>query len=149
MQEQGPASEMVPSLSGGAQPHSMPNVAVQKERFGGYDCEIIKPPPSVYQTKCPICHLILRDPYESKCCDHSFCYTCSQRVQKDNSPCPWCRNDKLEVKQNRSMRRALNQLEVFCTYRRGGCKWRGELRDLQAHIHKTDHSSKSLQNEYA
>jgi len=137
---------MVLGLSGGAQSH---NVAVPKEEFGGYDCEFIKPPPSAYQTTCPICRLILRDPYEATCCDHSFCYTCSQQVQKDNSPCPWCRNDKLEVKQNRSMRRSLHQLEVFCTYRRGGCEWRGELRELQAHIHKTDHSSESLQNEYA
>lgn len=140
---------MVPSLSEGAQPNNMPNVAVQKERFGGYDCEFIKPPPSVYQTTCPICHLILRDPYESTCCNHSFCCTCSQQIQQKNSPCPWCRNENFEVKENKSMRRSLNQLTVFCTDRRGGCKWRGELGDLQAHISESNHSSESLQQECA
>jgi len=45
------------------------------------------------------------------------------------------------------MKRALNQLEVFCTYSKVGYRWTGELGELQAHLDKTDHSSESLQHE--
>ena len=47
------------------------------------------------------------------------------------------------------MRRSLNQLGVYCTYSIDGCKWRGELGELQAHLDNTDHSGESLQYEHA
>lgn len=110
-------------------------------KYGGYDCKFIEPPPRVYQAKCPVCHLILRDPYEAMCCAYSFCYTCIQQVRRSNSSCPWGRKDKFEIKENVSMRRSLNQLEVFCTYSKDGCPWRNQLGNLQAHLDETDHSS--------
>jgi len=140
---------MQPIPNGGEQCHERTKVAGQKETYGGYDCKFIKPPPRVYQTKCPICHLILRDPYESTCCAYSFCYTCSRQVQRNNSPCPWCRKAKFEVKENISMKRSLMQLRIYCTYRIDGCTWRGELEKLQTHLDTTDHSSESLQHECA
>jgi len=111
---------------------------------GGYDCEFTEPPPRVYQTTCPICRLILRDPCEATCCAYSFCYTCSQRVERNNSPCPWCRKEKFEAKKNKGMRRSLNQLGVYCTYSIDGCTWRGELGELQAHLDNTDHSGMNM-----
>ena len=122
---------------------------IKKETYGGYDCEFIEPPPSAYQTECPICHLIVCDPYESTCCNQSFCYTCSQRVQWDSSCCPCCRKGKFEVKVNKSMKCSHNKLDVFCTYCKDGCSWNGELGELQAHLDKTDHSSESIQHECA
>ena len=130
--------------TGGAQLHGSLDEAVQNETYGGYECEFIERPPSVFQTKCPICRLILRDPYEATCCAYSFCYTCSQQVRRNNSPCPWCRKDKFEVKENVSMRRSLNQLRIYCTYNIDGCTWRGELGELQAHINESDHSGESI-----
>ena len=47
------------------------------------------------------------------------------------------------------MNLSLNSLGVYCTYSIDGCAWRGELRELQAHIDKTDHSGESLQYEHA
>jgi len=131
---------MLPSLSAGAQPHNMPNIT---ETYGGYDCKFIKPPPRIHQAKCPECHLILRDPYESACCGYNFCYTCSQQVLRNNSPCPWCRNRKFEVKENGILKSYFNQLPVFCTYKIDGCTWRGKLESLQAHLNATDHSRES------
>ena len=116
---------------------------------GGYDCEFTQPPPAVYQTTCPICHLILRDPYQATCCGYNFCYTCSQQVQRNNSPCPWCRKAKYEFQKDMGMGLALNKLGVYCTYSIDGCTWRGELRELQAHLDNSDHSRESLQYEHA
>ena len=92
---------------------------------------------------------ILRDPYLAMCCGYSFCYTCSQQVWRNNSPCPWCRKKKFEVRENKGMSRSLNQLGVYCTYSIDGCTWRGELRELQTHLDNTDHSGESLQYERA
>ena len=138
----------MPAPTGGELPRDRPNVAVQEETYGGYDCEFIEPPPNVFQTKCPVCHLILRSPYGAMCCGYSFCYTCVQRVQKNNSPCPWCRREEFEVKPNKGWRLSLNQLHVYCSYSIDGCTWRGELGHLKDHLDQYDHSGESLQYEY-
>jgi len=134
------SSNMATALSGEEQCHS----SVQEETCGGYDCEFVKRPPRLFQTDCPICHLILRDPYEAMCCGYSFCYTCIQQDQRRRKCCPWCRKYNFEFFENVGMKRSINQLRVFCKYREGGCRWRGELGKLQDHLDKTDHSSESL-----
>ena len=108
--------------------------ATPKEAFGGYDCEFVEPPPSVFQTECPICHLILREPYLVSCCGTHFCHTCFQRLQAGNSPCPNCRKDNIEVFPNKGLNRSLKQLQVYCTHRKDGCQWRGELGELDQHM---------------
>ena len=96
--------------------------STQKEKFGGYDCELVEPPTSVFQTECPICHLILRDPHQVTCCGTNFCHTCIQRLQADNSPCPTCKDDNFEVFPNKGLNRSLKQLQ-------------GDLGDLQVDHH--------------
>ena len=116
------------------QPHDKSETPTQKERFGGYDCEFVEPPTSAFQTECPICCLILREPYQVTCCGTSFCHTCTRRLQADNSPCPTCREDNFEVFPNKGLNRSLKQLQVYCTHRKGGCQWRGELGELDHHL---------------
>ena len=108
--------------------------ATPKEAFGGYDCEFVEPPPSVFQTECPICHLILREPHQVTCCGTNFCHTCIQRLQAGNSPCPNCREDNIEVFPNKGLNRSLKQLQVYCMHRKDGCQWRGELGELDQHM---------------
>jgi len=50
-------------LEGGAQVKEPWGRPTQREAFGGYDCEFVEPPASAFQTQCPVCRLILRDPY--------------------------------------------------------------------------------------
>jgi len=122
----------------------MPNVT---ETYGGYNCKFIKPPPCIHQAKCPECHLILHDPYKSACCGYNFCYTCSQQVQRRNLPCPMCRKEIFEVKENKHLKCYLSRVKVLCTHSKVDCRWTGELGKLQAHLDETDHSSESLQHE--
>ena len=105
-----------------------------KETFGGYNCEFVEPPQSAFQTECPICHLILREPYLVSCCGTNFCYTCIQRLQADSSPCPTCREHKFEVFPNKGLKRSLKQLQFYCTHSKDGCQWRGELGELDHHL---------------
>jgi len=66
---------------------------------------------------------------------------------KEKTPLPMVQEGKFKVKESKSMKRFLNQLEVSCTYSEDGCRWRGYLGELQDHLNKTDHSSESLQHE--
>ena len=125
---------------GGAKSHGRP----QQEMFGGYDCEFVESFPSVFETECLICSLILRDPYQSKCCGTNFCHTCSERLQAEHKPCPTCREENFELFPNKSLRRSLNQLHVLCTYSKDGCEWRGELGELEHHLSVVTHSGESL-----
>ena len=135
-----PATKTPLGTLGGAGPHGRP----QKQTFGGYDCEFVEPPPSVFQTECLICNLILRDPYLTSCCGTHFCHTCSERLQAEHKYCPTCRKDNLELYPNKSLRRSLNQLHVLCTHSKDGCKWRGELGELEQHLSEVIHSGESF-----
>ena len=134
--------ELSPLLGpeGGAQPYGRLIVTSQKKKTSAYDCEFVKPPPSGVQTVCPICILVLGDPYQAKCCGTNFCHSCSQLIQ---TPCPACRKDNFEVFPNKELKQFISQLHVWCTYSKDGCGWSGELRKLEHHLNEVFHSSKS------
>ena len=114
------------------------------ETFGGYDCKFVEPFPSVFQTDCAICRLILRDPHLTSCCGNNFCHTCSKRLQADHKPCPTCRKHDFKLYPNQSLGRSLKQLHVSCTHSEDGCEWIGELADLEHHLSEVVHSSESF-----
>ena len=127
---------------GGAEPHSSP-MADRKEKFGGYDTNFVEQVPSAFQTVCPICHLILRDPYQATCCGTNFCNSCCQQID-DSKPCPVCRDDNFKTSPNLNMKHALSQCQVLCTHSKDGCKWTGELGDLEHHLKNVVHPGESL-----
>ena len=105
----------------------------KKETVVGYDCEFVDPPPPAFQTECPICRLVLHEPYIVSCCGTNFCHTCIKPLQAEKSPCPTCRKD-FEVFPNKGLKYSLNELRVCCTHRRDGCKWTGGLVELNSHL---------------
>ena len=136
-QKEEPITKVTMGHEGGAemgQTREKSETPIQKERFGGYDCEFVQSPQSAFQTECPICHLILCEPYQVTCCGTNFCHTCIQRVQAYNSPCPTCREDNFELFPNKGLNRSLKQLQLYCIHRKDGCQWRGELGELDHHL---------------
>ena len=112
-------------------------VSAQKETVG-YECEFVDPPPTAFQTECLICQLVLREPYQTNCCGTSFCQTCIQRVQDNESSCPTCRTEDFQVFPNKGLKRSLNQLHVYCKHSKDGCTWSGELQALEEHINEEE-----------
>ena len=51
---------------------------------GGYDCEFIERPKEL-QTDCPICLVVLREPFRVTCCGYSFCQTCVRLLSGTSS----------------------------------------------------------------
>ncbi len=100
----------------------------------GYDCEFVTPPPSVLQSECSVCLLIMREPHLISCCGQNYCRQCIHQVLDKNKPCPLCKATPFTVLHNKGLERSLVQMEVRCSNHKLGCPWTGELRDYERHL---------------
>ena len=107
-----------------------------KEDRSGYDCEFAKPPPSTFQTDCPVCLLVLKEPCLISCCGYKFCRECIERIEKDKKPCALCSEPQFTFMRERALERSLKDLEVWCSYRKEGCEWKGKLGKLEKHLNR-------------
>ena len=135
-----PPSKLWRRSEEGAKLYGRPKVDDWQKKFGGYDCKFVEQPPNAFQTECPICRLLLRDPCQATCCGTSFCQSCIYQVKVDDNPCPTCRKESFGVFEDKRLKRSLNQLRVLCKYSKHGCKWSGELGELEHHLTKVIHS---------
>lgn len=99
----------------------------------GFECEFVERPKEL-QFECPVCLLVLRNPQNTSCCGTSFCRWCITRSKGTINPlCPVC-NQEFETHPNKWLQRTLNQLKVYCTYKKDGCDWVGPLSQLDEHL---------------
>ena len=98
----------------------------------GYDCEFVEPPPKQFQSECPICLLILREPRLVDCCGYSFCESCIGRIEA-GKPCPLCKKTFTHVA-NLGLKRALADFRVYCPHRALGCEWTDVLEKVVEHV---------------
>ena len=111
---------------------SLPSAADRK-RSTGYDCEFVERPSKAFQTDCPICLLILREPYQASCCGYTYCHACIEQIQMDSNPCPTCNQEGFTLFQDKRLQRSLHELSVRCPHVKEGCEWTGELGGLDKH----------------
>ena len=112
--------------------------------MAGFECEFRQEPPKVLQSKCPICLLVLREPYQATCCGKSFCKKCIDRVKDRNGSCPTCKTENFFCYPNKGLEQSLYDFEVYCSHKSKGCEWRGELRELDKHLNSEPAADKSL-----
>ena len=113
--------------------------------MAGYECEFVERPPSSFQVECPICLLVLKEPYQATCCGKSFCKECIESVRKSGQDCPTCNIPKFEIFRNLGLEQPLCDFKVYCTHKSKGCEWTGELRELDNHLNSDSPADKSLQ----
>ena len=101
---------------------------------GGFDNEFVQKPPEELQSECPVCLLILCDPYQATCCGHAFCKACIDRLRLRNTTCPCCKAKEFQLFPDMRLKRSLYGHRVYCSYRSEGCEWFGEIRQLQNHL---------------
>ena len=109
----------------------------------GYGCEFVERPPVQVQCECPICLQILRDPQQVTCCGNSYCKVCIDSVT-DSKPCPTC-NKAFTTFPDKRLRRTLGGFRVYCSNKEEGCKWVGELGDLEMHLNSKPSSERQLE----
>ena len=111
----------------------------------GYECDFVLEVTDAFQTRCPVCLQILREPYATDCCGKSFCSFCIQQIKMNGKPCPLCNSAKYDLHPNMGLKQSLYQLSVYCTNKSGGCEWKGELGELDKHINSGPSDSPSVQ----
>ena len=112
---------------------------------GGFDCEFEEKPSKGVQSECPVCLLILREPYQVTCCGYGFCRVCIERVRADNRSCPCCNARDFDSFEDKRLKRSLYDFKVRCTNKKQGCQWVGELGELENHLNYEPSQDKQLE----
>ena len=109
---------------------------------GGYDYEFVDTP--LDMLICKICCYPSREPYLSDCCGHTFCKSCLRGYEvsvkhpltegASSGGCPMCRSEEFKCVRNKQTERAIKNLKVFCTNKKEGCGWQGEINDIDKHV---------------
>ena len=114
--------------------------------MAGFECEFTeKVPWGIQQADCPICLLVLKEPYQATCCGKSFCRECIQQVKDSFKPCPTCKDGNFNIFHNKGLQQSLYDFQVNCTHKSKGCEWTGELRELDNHLNSDPSADKSLE----
>ena len=101
----------------------------------GFECEFVEPPPKFFRAECPICLHVLREPCQVSCCGKSFCYECIEKVRDSDEPmCPCCKDVDFDDFVDKRLQQTLYEFKVYCSHKSEGCKWTGELRELDNHL---------------
>ena len=103
----------------------------------GFECEFVNYPPKEFQSECPVCVHILREPYQVTCCGKSFCKDCIKRVKGGGKPCPCCKKEINDFP-NKGLQQPLYGFQVYCSNKDRGCEWKGELGQLDRHLNVSE-----------
>ena len=102
------------------------------------ELQFINRPP--FDCDCPVCFTSFKELDEvcqTTCCGNHFCLQCTKQLKSSKQlKCPTCRSDKFDAIQDKFFLRLYLSLEVRCYYSNTGCKWTGELRQLDEHVEK-------------
>ena len=112
-----------------------PKAVRPNKNHSGYDCEFVEAPPKWVPTECSVCLLILKEPCIVSCCGHKFCRACIEQVENSKKPCPLCNAPDFTFMRELALQRSLlNDFEVYCSYKKEGCDWKGRLGELTGHL---------------
>ena len=120
------------------------NKMAQVQRQSGFDCEFVVKPPNALQSECPVCLQVLREPYQTTCCGKSYCRVCIDQLKAGRSKCPCC-NRPIKDFPNIGLQQSLYDFKVYCGNKSQGCKWVGELRQLEDHLNSSPSTEKQLE----
>ena len=91
-------------------------------------------PAKYLQCFCPICLLVLREPHQVTCCGKNFCRVCIQEIRAKKQPCPTCKKGSFKFFESKELKEPLYSFQVFCSHKKDGCDWQGELGKLEEHL---------------
>ena len=113
--------------------------------MAGFECQFVERPPQAFQTDCPICLQVLREPHQVTCCGKSYCRECIEPVKDGYQDCPTCNRPNFEMFHNLGLQQSLYDFQVYCSHKSKGCEWTGELRELDNHLNSDPPADKSLE----
>ncbi|XP_064386948.1 TNF receptor-associated factor 5-like [Halichondria panicea] len=83
---------------------------------------------------CPVSLELLIKPHQTSCCGHHISQQAANRLTRERKPCPMCKEDNLATHEDKFFtRNFINKLKVYCSHKKSGCEWTGELGGLNHH----------------
>ncbi|KAG8450817.1 hypothetical protein GDO86_003184 [Hymenochirus boettgeri] len=86
---------------------------------------------------CPLCGKAMREPVQVSTCGHRYCDTCLQEFLSEGVfKCP---EDQLpldyaKIYPDRELETQVMSLSIRCIHSEEGCRWSGQIKQLQAHL---------------
>lgn len=124
---------------------SLLNIESHRSPSVGFDCKFIEKPPKEFQSECPVCLLLLREPHTVSCCGYSFCHACIHRIKTSSGSCPCCNEDNFDFFLNKGLKRSLYEFKIYCSNQIDGCQWTGNLGQLDSHLNCNPQKLRSLE----
>lgn len=95
---------------------------------------------------CLICQFPACNPHQRDCCGKIFCKACLDEHEKHSNQCPNCRQNGKNFYDKRSERQ-IKSLKMSCENEEKGCKWQGELFNLESHTKDCQYAVISCSNQ--
>ena len=75
------------------------------------------------------------DPVQTNlCCGNHLSRAVAEQLQAEGKPCPLCKKTPLKTGEDLFFKRKVRQLKVRCHNKSAGCRWVGELGELDSHL---------------
>ncbi|XP_065887779.1 TNF receptor-associated factor 4-like [Dysidea avara] len=91
-------------------------------------------PSSKDVSRCPVCFEIFKTPFLTACCGNHFCLSCVESTKENKDQCPLCQTSPINGIIDKNLQRRINELKIYCRYRKEGCQWTGEISELSKHL---------------
>ena len=101
-------------------------------KFSSSECEFIDKTSKDFD--CPVCLQIAWKPFLTACCGNHFCDACVKSTKEKSDQCPFCNEKPMIGITDKKFQRQINELQVYCLYKKHGCLWVGELGKLDKHL---------------
>ena len=115
------------------------------DNLGGFECAFLEKTLSIVQSECPVCLLVLREPYQVNCCGYAFCRVCIEKIKAESKVCPCCKAEKFDKFEDKRLKRTIYAFKVHCTNKKQDCQWEGELGQLDNHLNYNPSEEKQLE----
>ena len=90
-------------------------------------------PPADYF--CPVTFELLTDPRQTNsCCGKHLSRVVAEHLEAEGKPCPLCKKAPLKTMADLFFKCKVMELKVKCSHKSVGCKWVGELGELENHL---------------
>jgi hypothetical protein len=83
---------------------------------------------------CPVTFELLLNPHQTTCCGHHLSEKAVNRLQREDKPCPMCKESKLVTMPDKFFKRKASAVLIRCPYKESECEWVGEVGGSKQHI---------------
>ena len=98
------------------------------------DHNLVDPQAATDEFNCPVSMELLTTAHQTSCCGKHLSEEVVNQLQAQGKPCPMCNRPQLQTMPDLYFRRKVTALKVYCPNKKLGCRWEGEIGDVDKHL---------------